>query len=151
MKKVLTTLIVALTIVNCSPDADASQTYDTTLTIIANDNLFGAGNEGIYESYKIITDDENWNTLKNQMDYFSNTTDSFLETEIDFSNYIVLAVFDQIRISSGYSIELDVSWNSDNILVSTTKLFSDENLIHRPTQPFHIVKISTTDLPILFQ
>lgn len=151
MKKVLTTFILALTIMSCSPDGDATQTYDTELTIIAKDNLFGAGNEGIYESYKVITDNANWNTLKNQMDYFSNTTDSFTENEIDFSNYTVIAVFDQIRISSGYSIELDVVWNSNEILISSTKSFSEENIIHIPTQPFHIVKISASNLPILFE
>lgn len=151
MKKIIIIFIIALSINSCSPEEDVQQDINNTIISIAKDNLYGAGNEGIFESYKVITDSQNWNTLKNQMNYFYNATDTFTQTEIDFSNYIVIAVFDEIRISSGYSIELDVIWNSENIQVHTTKSYSDEYLIHRPTQPFHIIKINITELPILFE
>ena len=78
-------------------------------------------------------------------------SDTFTETDVDFSNYLVIAAFDEIRITNGYSIELDVIWNSESIEVNTFKSYSDEHLIHWPSQPFHIIKINSTDLPIIFQ
>ena len=151
MKKLITILVLILTIVGCSPEDDTTQTLNTTLTSIAKGNLLGAGNEGIFDWHIVVTSTEHWNSLKNQMNSVFDVTDTFTETEVDFSHYIVIAAFDEIRISSGYNIELDVIWNSENVQVSATKSYSDENLIHSPTQPFHIIRINTTDLPILFQ
>lgn len=41
--------------------------------------------------------------------------------------------------------------DSEHIIVRVTDFIPEENIPHILTQPFHIVKIQNTDLPIIFE
>lgn len=148
MKKLIKILVITLTVFNCSTEDSDSYNFDTSTTLIAKGNLLGAGSEGIHKQNMIIRNSLEWETLKMRI---ANTTASFTETEIDFTNYLIIAVFDEVKLGSGYSIELDVTYNTDNIFVNIIEVISDGDLTTRYTQPFHIIKLDATDLPILFQ
>jgi len=64
-------------------------------TLIAKDNLFGNGDEGIIEQKLIISDQITWNNLMTQINSVNNVTDSFTETDIDFSEYKIIAVLNE--------------------------------------------------------
>ena len=51
------------------------------------------------------------------MDSVNNVSDSFTETTIDFSTYTVIAVFDEVRPSSAYSLEVGVFQDVSNSIV----------------------------------
>jgi len=124
---------------------------DLETTLIAKENLHGNGAEGISEQNLIISDQTTWNDLITQMNSVNNVSDNFTETDIDFSEYKIIAVFDEIKGNGSHSLELDIISNSENIIVNVTDLALEGNATTVITQPFHIVKISNSDLPIIFE
>jgi len=66
------------------------------------------------------------------------------------SEYKIIAVFDGIKGNDSHSLGLDVMANSDNIIVDVSYLIREGEASEEITQPFHIVKIANSDLPIIF-
>lgn len=155
-KKNILIVLILIIALSCNSNED-NQDNDTLAmvniesTLIAKDNLFGSGEEGIVEQNLIISDLTTWNNLITQMNSVNNVTDNFTETEIDFSAYKIIAAFDQIRGSGGHSLELDIMSTSENIIVDVTTIAAGEIATSVITQPFIIVKIPNSNLPILFR
>lgn len=118
---------------------------------IAKDNLYGNGDEGIIEQNMVISESTSWTNLIAQMNSVNTVSDSFSETDIDFSEYRVIAVFDEIKGNGGHSLELNIRSNFENIIVSITDIVPLGNATSMITQPFHIVKILNSDLAIQFE
>jgi len=156
MKKNILIVLFSIIALSCNSNED-NQDDDTLAmvnmesTLIAKDNLFGSGEEGIVEQNLIISDLTTWNNLITQMNSVNNVTDNFTETEIDFSAYKIIAAFDQIRGSGGHSLELDIMSTSENIIVDVTTIAAGEIATSVITQPFIIIKIPNSNLPILFR
>jgi len=151
MKKNVLIILLSILVLSCNSDDDNSGTINIESTLIAKDNLFGNGEEGIIEQNMVITDQGVWENLIDQMNRVSNVSDNFSEIDIDFSEYTIIATFDEIKGSGGHSLELNIISNYENIVVKVTDLFPGGNDITVITQPYHIVKISNSDLPIIFQ
>ena len=82
------------------------------------------------------------------MNSANNVTNEFSETNIDFSAYIIIAIFLEVK-GNGWEVEVSsIEENTTNILVSKTETEAINSVI---TQPFHIVKISTTNKEIVFE
>ena len=151
MKKNVLIILLSIFVLSCNSDDDNSGMVNIESTLIAKNNLFGNGDEGIIEQNLIISDQTAWNDLMTQMNSVNNVTDNFTETDIDFSEYKILAVFDEIKGNGGHSLELNIMSNSENIIVNVTDLAPEGNITTVITQPFHIVKILNSDLPIIFE
>ncbi len=121
------------------------------IILIAKDNLYGNGDEGIIEQNMVISESTSWTNLIAQMNSVNTVSDSFSETDIDFSEYRVIAVFDEIKGNGGHSLELNIRSNFENIIVSITDIVPLGNATSMITQPFHIVKILNSDLAIQFE
>ncbi|WP_303317952.1 protease complex subunit PrcB family protein [Flavivirga abyssicola] len=150
MKNILI-IFLSILVWSCISDDDNSKMTDVESTLIAKDNLYGNGAEGIIEQNLIISDQSNWNDLITQMNSVNNISDNFSETEIDFYEYKIIAVFDEIKGNGGHSLELNIVSNSENIIVNITYFAPKGNATTVITQPFHIVKIPNSDLPIIFE
>jgi hypothetical protein len=86
--------------------------------------------------------------MHNRVDGLFNTFD---ETDIDFSAYQVIAIFDEIHGSGGWSIDITgIVEYSDKIVVRVTHLKTGY-FSAVLTQPYHIVKIPVSDKKIVFQ
>ncbi len=151
MKKNVLIILLSIFVLSCNSDDDISGMVNVESTLIAKDNLFGNGDEGIIEQNLEITDQNTWDNLISQMNSVNNVSDNFSEIDIDFSQYKVIALFDEIRGNGGYSLELNIMSNSENIIVNITDVVPEGNATTVITQPFHIVKISNSDLPIIFE
>lgn len=82
MKKiVLTILIVAFTF-SCNNETELSNIESI---LIAKGDLGGNGAEGISKQNMVITDQNNWVNLINQMNTVNNASERFSEINIDFS------------------------------------------------------------------
>jgi hypothetical protein len=134
---------------NDAPDLGKEFIPQTLTPItIAQGCLYGGGREGIAKQDLVITSQSEWDNLKNRM---NNVSDNFTETEIDFTKYIVLAVFDEIKGNGGWSIDItDITEFADSILVTVDNLKTG-NETRVITQPFHIVKISAASKKIVFR
>jgi hypothetical protein len=94
-----------------------------------------------------ITTKEKWDSLKIEM----NRIACFTETEIDFSMYLVISVFDVIHGNGGWTIDvIDVIEYSNKIEVSVSNL-KKGNLTTVITHPFHIIKIPVSNKEIVFR
>ncbi|MGB1393046.1 MAG: hypothetical protein ACPH4O_03940 [Flavobacteriaceae bacterium] len=92
-----------------------------------------------------------WNNLINTIDNPNNVSANFTETNIDFSNFQVIAVFDKAYINGGWSIDItSIIENENNLTVNIDNLQSGD-LTQISIQPFHIVKIPVTNKPIEFE
>ncbi len=151
MKKNMLIILLSIFILSCSSDDDNSNPTNIKSTLIAKDNLYGNGAEGIAKQNLIISNQTAWDNLITQMNSVNNVSDSFTETNINFSEYTVIATFDEIRGNGGHSLELNITSNSENIIVNIIDSVPDGNATTVIAQPFNITKIQNSDLPILFE
>ncbi|MEP0265413.1 protease complex subunit PrcB family protein [Dokdonia sp.] len=152
MKKGILLILVSILVLSCNSDDDSSEVVVIESTLIAKSILSGAGDEGIVQQNSVITDQNTWNNLITQMNTVNNVSDSFSEIDIDFSEFTVIAVFDEVKATGGYSLELDIMSNSVNIIVNITHVVpTGGGVTTALTQPYYIVKIPVTDLPIIFE
>ena len=153
-------LLISFIIVSCNDDEPTpTPTPFIPVTIssslIAKRNLNGS--EGINQQNTIITNETDWNNLKNQIDLYyqlfgiNYTEQYFAETTIDFTNYTVIAVFDQVYGNGGHSIDITNITEYENNIVVTVENLLTGNASSVITQPYHIVKIPKTTKPIVFE
>lgn len=151
MKKIVSIILLSVFVLSCSSNDDNSVMDPIESTLIAKGSLGGNGGEGIVKQNLIITDQNTWDSLIAQLDSVNNVSDTFSELDIDFTQYTVIAAFDEIKNNGGHSLELDIMANSENIVVRVTDLAPQGNTTTVMAQPFNIVKILNSDLPILFE
>ena len=151
MKKNALIILLAIFALSCNSEEYNLEIVDIESVLITKDNLFGNGGEGIIEQNLEITSQSMWNNLISQMNSVNNVSDNFSEIDIDFSQYKVIAIFDKIKNNGGHSLELNLTGNSENIIVSINYISPKGNVMSVITQPYHIVKISNSNLPIIFE
>jgi hypothetical protein len=96
----------------------------------------------------VITSREEWENLLNVMEK-AYAYPPVTETEIDFSKYQILAVFDEIQ-SGGSPIDItSITEEPDRIIVTVENLRLGS--VNSITQPFHIVKIPVSEKEIIFR
>ena len=156
MKRIILTMALGLSLFGCqSEESELLAANDGPVAVeftqIGKNEMMGA--ENVPEANLVIDNAEDWNTLKAQMDQFNQYTSGFDETEIDFSLYRVIAVIDEVRMYGGYSIDVvSVSNDRDRIVVDVERSEGGPGAGATViTQPFHIVKIPVSDLPVVFE
>jgi hypothetical protein len=93
----------------------------------------------------VIKTSTEWEHLKT---YLSEIT--FHETNIDFSTYHVLAIFDKSSAGSGTTIDITAIWEyADSIVVRLSNL--QKTIVSNVVLPFHIVKVPRFDKKIVFE
>ena len=99
------------------------------------------GSEGISKQDIIINTKDKWENLKTAMGV--QVTNSFIETEIDFDKYQVIAVFDEVRSTGGWEIVITkiTEHTEDHVVNVKVNIPSGMAVPLLVTQPYHIVKI----------
>ena len=120
-------------------------------SIIGKGNLYGSGEEGIKASNLIITNQNDWDKLIAQLDAVNKVSTGFKNKTINFSEYTIIAVFDDLKSSGGHSIDLSVISNTTNTVINITKKAPNGMATTVMTQPYCIIKITKSNLPIIFQ
>jgi hypothetical protein len=157
--KISMLVLLAFLTISCSNSDNETIFTSQTITpvLIAKQDL--SGSEGIPQQNIVIQDNANWNNLKNQIDslyiasglgnYYTNNV--FTETTIDFNNFQIIAVFDQIYGNGGQSIDItNVVENANNIVVTVQHILPG-NVTTVISQPYHIIKIPKSTKPVIFQ
>ncbi len=133
----------------CSSDDENFEPIEVSTLLIGKGNLYGNGSENIIQQNLILSNPNSWNQLIVQIDNI-NITDNFTEIDIDFSEYLVIAIFDEIKSNGGHSIDITrVTEFEDKISVQIKNILQgDATLVI--TQPYHIVKIPRSNKLIIF-
>ena len=150
------TLILILSIIfntSCSSDDEKSTAQSTPInfTEIGKGNLTGNGSEGITQSNLVITNENDWENLKIQMNSENNVTDNFTDTTIDFNSYQIIAIFSDIKGDTRYSISINEIIETSNSIDVYSELNNVGSGFTQIVQPFHIVKIPVKSKPIIFE
>jgi hypothetical protein len=145
----LLTCSVLLSSFRCTESDSATHVIKPIL--IGQGDLYGNGSENIPKQNIVITDQSIWTDLINAMNTTNKVSDSFTEINIDFSNYQIIAVFDNIKQNGGHSIDITKIIENDNNIIVTVENLQTGNLSSVITQPYHIVKITKTTKDVLFQ
>lgn len=120
-------------------------------TAIGQNNLFGNGRENIVQQNFTISDSKSWNELMAKMNAVNNNSEGFTETNIDFANFMVIAVFDKIYGNGGHSIDIIKITENENKIIITIDNVLKGDATAVMTQPYQIVKIRKTNKLILFE
>ena len=144
-------IVILLFALNCKSSENEAKMTKEDIVLIGKGNLYGSGSEGIEKQNLIVTSPEEWKDLLNKMNAVNKVSDSFSETDIDFSEYTVIAVFDEIKNSGGHSLNLVIQETKDEFLVEVLRKSPDGIATSVMTQPYYIVKVPKSDLPIVFE
>jgi len=150
MTKFTLLIFTSLFAFGCSTPNDSSNMADVESELIAKGDLSGIGTEDISNQYFSITNQIEWENFISQIDVTNEVSSGFSGQNIDFSEYVVIAVIDQVRNTSGYSIALEISTNYEKIFIESnlSSPSLDGVVASVISQPYHIVKIAKTNLPI---
>jgi hypothetical protein len=151
MKTNIISIVLFLLVLSCKTNLESSKMEKVDSFLIAKGNLYGSGAEGLTAQNLVIDNQGEWNSLVNKMDSVNKVSDTFEETKIDFSKFNVIAVFDEVKGSGGHSLELIINSNSKNRIVNVSHLAPEGSATTVMTQPFYIVKIAKSKLPIVFK
>ena len=96
--------IFLLTLVGCkSTNTNIIKPNEVSFKTVSIGVLYGDGTEGISESNFSISNAKDWNIFLNTI----NASNRFSKVAIDFSKQELLCVFDSIRNTSGFKIEIE--------------------------------------------
>lgn len=141
------TIVLCFLCLGCSNNDD-SENNSQVITPILISQMELMGNEGIPAQNIVINQAIDWELLKVSM---HDRVNFFTETDIDFDEFVILAVFDQVYPNGGHSIDItSVVEHQNNIIVTVDQLLPGgaQAVIQ---QPYHIVKIPMTSKPVLFE
>lgn len=151
MKKHLLILISALFfILNSCQDNEENMAVQTPInfSLIGKGNFYGS--TYVTPQNSVINNTTDWNNFFTQINAHTNVSDSFTEINIDFNQFMIIVVVDQVRNSGGHSIDImTATENPLNITVDVEKLLNG-NVTTVITQPYHIVKIQKSTKPLVF-
>ena len=151
MKKYLLLFLCSIFfIISSCSDNEENTESKTPVTVhqIGKGDLVGTY---VPQQNMVITTTAQWSALLSNLDAFNNISGGFTETNIDFNQYMIIAVFDDVYSNGGHSIDImTVDENLQNIVVDVEKLLTG-NVTTVVTQPYHIVKVQITTKPVLFQ
>jgi hypothetical protein len=146
MGKIFLILSIILSITGCT-SLDRITTIQITPILIAKGNLNGS--EGIIQQNLVIKNNNDWDNLLTQLNNYN--VSNFKETNIDFKNYQIIAVFDKVYSYGGYSIDITKITEYEVNIVVTIENLQTGGVNAVITQPFHIVKIPIKNKPIIFE
>lgn len=134
-------------VLGCSSTIQPSKTLkkeEIVFSTISKGTLFGNGIEVILEEKFTIKNEKQWQVFLNKINSVNNVSSSFSEININFSNHNIICVFDTIRNTGGYAIEIErvfVEKKNLNIVYNKKEPGPMEMVTTIITQPYHIVKI----------
>ncbi|MXS72020.1 hypothetical protein GSF70_12410 [Flavobacteriaceae bacterium W22] len=150
MKKLLLFLLISVLFINYScndKDENIESKTQINFQLIGKGELIG---NSLTQQNLVITNSAQWTTLLSTLDANNNVSGGFTETNIDFNQYMVIAVFDQTYLNGGHSIDIiAVDETASNLEINVEKLLQG-NVTSIVTQPYHIVKIPKIAKPVTF-
>ncbi|MBP1638679.1 MAG: hypothetical protein H6Q17_262 [Bacteroidetes bacterium] len=143
--KILLCGLIMLSVVACNVEEFRS----VDISVVAQGNLYGCIQESIFKSCSIITDNSDWQDLQSKMNSLKDVHSDFEETEIDFSRYDVVAVFDRIRTGSYYTVKLDMVEEKSMLYIKVKyEKVPNQQTLGSNVQSYLIVKIPKVDKSI---
>lgn len=150
--KILSLVLLVLAVFGCQESAEEEYFPPQNIlpTLIGHGQL--SSNATIQQQNTVISNQSQWNQFIIEMNNMNgeDVSTSFTEINVDFTNYIIIALIDSMRGDTGYSIDIDsVVENQSDVTVDIlhVNIHAGWTVIQRP---YHIVKIPIQSKPIVF-
>ena len=131
----------------CNNDNDSN--YQSTKIIFTEIGLgFTELNDNLAQNLIIATETE-WNILLDNLP--SEFVDNFNEININFNEFIIIAVITENQPNTGYSVSVNEIIENKNSINVFSEIHYVGSGYTRIVQPFHIVKIPSTNKEIVFE
>lgn len=141
MKQILLIFSILLLLVSC--DNDELPQSDVPFALVAKGDSF-PNDQSIAQRHLVIKDAKTWNSFMKEMNFSINTN-------IDFTQYQVIAVIDKTQPNDGHSIDIvEMTENRNTIIVKVEKL-KNGNLTRKSSRPYDVVKTAKTDKKVVFE
>jgi len=148
MKKVL--LLVSSILLLAFRCEEDSQLEAFEVVTIGKGDLCCDGAQNISKQNNVITNQVEWFQLIEAMNTLNDVSSSFTEIDIDFNRFQIIAVFEEIKYNGGHSIDITKVVETESSIAVTVENLKKGNFTSIVTQPYHIVKIPTSDKPVVF-
>lgn len=150
MRNIIIILASIFILTACNKDSSGPNNLEQVL--IGSGILGGAGAEEIQKGNYIIESEFVWNALISRMNQVNNESQNFTETDIDFNKFVILAVFEDVMSSGGYSVRIEELIETNDAIEVLVERESPTGIVtHAITQPFYISKIERPNKDIVFK
>ncbi len=152
----LTVILAAFAVISCQNKKKVAQStisYPIRVewSLVGKGNLLGNHSEGIESGSLWITGQQEWRDLVDKINTNNPVSDSFIENEIDFAKFDVIATFDEVRPHSGFIVAIDsVIEDARNRLVYIS-LRDKKRGFEMPSQPYYLIKVPKSTKTVMFQ
>ena len=149
MKQIITLFSFLFLLTSCSNDNNSNQS-DVSFSTVVQKDLSPSDQKPIAETKVVITDAQAWNAFITKISVVNEESKYFIDTNIDFTKFQIIAVIDQKYLNGGHTIDITkIAENKNNIYVKVEKLHTG-NIATVLTQPYHIVKIAKSSKKVIF-
>lgn len=149
MKQIITLFSFLFFLTSCSHDSNSNQS-DVSFSTVVQKDLSPSDQKPIAETKVVITDIQDWNAFITKISVVNEESKYFIDTNIDFTKFQIIAVIDQKYLNGGHTIDITkIAENKNNIYVKVEKLHTG-NIATVLTQPYHIVKIAKSSKKVIF-
>ncbi|MGM0478298.1 MAG: protease complex subunit PrcB family protein [Bacteroidota bacterium] len=156
-------LLIALSIVACSSSEEAVQTEKNEShpqqqetaslvdwTLLHQGEMHGAGDEGIQAGYRVVRNAEELQQMLQKMQIPE--IPEVAKDKALFDASMLLFLFDKVRTTGGYRFRTEkISQKSEQINVHTVSRAPKEDAPSMMTQPYLIIRLDQSSLPIKYQ
>jgi hypothetical protein len=156
MKKIMLVAALTFAAVGCQNDESPNDVTTDPVAIefahVGKSELYGNGAENIAGGNLVINSDADWQILLTKMGTVNPLPEGF-GADVNFAESTVIAAFDPVQNNGGHSIDIVSVVEADRqITVDITNLGPEGgNATTVMTQPYHIIKIPKTTLPVVFE
>jgi len=162
MKKVLLLYLALPIVIGCQADDNIPVIPNSEPVTVQMQHVYKHNHANNPEAagHYVFNDEASWSTFVEDIDspysYNQSTGTSnkvLLDIETDFLQYTYIAVVDVEHEYGGYAIEVTSVVQERNSVVATveTSELGAGSATTVLTQPYHIIRIPKTDLPVTFQ
>lgn len=114
--------------------------------------LYGYGSEGFNQGVFVLKSIDEWNQFLAQIDLSNQAVQKFSNLELNFEKEMVVAYFDKVRTTGGYSVSfVNALLFQDKIQIMIQEKSPNGQATTVMTQPFFIVTIPTNDKLVQFE
>mgnify|MGYP003591815695 CR=1 FL=1 len=150
MKTLILSLVLFLSLsCNNSDDNQPATNVATPITpTLIGKNSISNPNSPLQNT--LITNQAQWDTLLASMNAVSNVSATFTETNINFTNFDIIAVFRNPISNSASTVDITgINENQNERVVIVQNLTN--GISSDVAQPYHIVRIPKSAKPVVFQ
>lgn len=150
MKTIILSLVLFLSL-SCSDNDDKqiAPNVETPITFVLIGKSSISNPSPLLQNV-LITNQTQWDALLTSMNEVNNVSNNFTETNINFNDFDIVAVFKNPISNSTSTVDItSIVENQTNRLVTIEYL--KIGISNDIAQPFHIVKIPKSAKPVIFQ